>query len=131
MEVWALTLLLAVQEYCPASSRLVGLITKKPPEMVILESGVIAVPSFVHCAVTSVPLIHVQLRDTFFSSTATEGTVRLTPPTGSANKTQTFYLRAQQNRTENVDLQPESTLQKLELWNNREQFAVNAEDNLL
>lgn len=99
--------------------------------MVILELGVMAMPSFFHCAVTSVPLVHVQLRDTFFSSTAAEGTVRLTPATGSANKTQTFYLRAQQNTTVNVDLQPESTLQTLELWNNREQFAVSAEDNLL
>lgn len=131
MEVWALTLLLAVQVYSPASSRLDGLITKEPSEMLILESGVMTPPSLPHWVVTLVPPVHVQFRDTRLSSTATEGIARLTPVTGSAKRTQTFYLRAQQNETVNVDLQPESPLQKLELWNNREQFAISAEDNLL
>lgn len=84
--VWALTGLLAVQVYSPASLRLDGLMTREPPEMVILESATTAAPSLPHRTVTSVPAVHVQLNDTFLPSVAMEGAVRLTPVTASAGR---------------------------------------------
>jgi len=81
--VWALTGLLAVHVYSPASPRLAGLMTREPPEIVILESAVMVEPSLPHWTVISVPAVHVQLRDTLLPSTATEGTNRLTPDTAA------------------------------------------------
>lgn len=84
--VWALTGLLAVHVYSPASLRLAGLMIREPPEMVILESAVMAAPPLPHWTVISVPAVHVQLRDTFLPSTATEGTNRLNPATPSKGR---------------------------------------------
>lgn len=86
MAVWALTRLLAVHVYSPASPRLAGLITREPPEMVILESAVMVAPPLPHWTVISVPAVHVHLRDTFLPSTAIVGTDRLTPATASTGK---------------------------------------------
>lgn len=84
--VWTLIGLLAVQVYPPASPRLAGLITREPAEMVILESGLMAVPPLSHWTEISVPAVHVHLRDTFLPSTATVGTNRLVPATASMGK---------------------------------------------
>lgn len=84
--VWALTGLLAVQVYSPASLRLDGLMSREPPEMVILESATTDAPSLPHWTVTSVPAVHVQLNDTFLPSVAMLGAVRLTPVTASAGR---------------------------------------------
>lgn len=96
MAVWALTRLLAVHVYSPASPRLAGLITREPPEMVILESAVMVAPPLPHWTVISVPAVHVHLRDTFLPSTAIVGTDRLTPATASTGKggKKMFYRRA-------------------------------------
>lgn len=84
--VLALTRLLTVQVYSPVSARLAGLMTSEPAEMVILESAVMVEPPLPHCTEVSVPAAHVQLRDTFLPSTATEGTNRLTPATVSTGR---------------------------------------------
>lgn len=86
MAVWALTGLLTVHEYSPASPRLAGLMTREPSEMVILESAVMAAPPLPHWTVISVPAVHVHRRDTFLPSTAIVGTNRLTPLTASTRR---------------------------------------------
>lgn len=82
----ALTGLLTVHVYSPASPRLAGLMTSEPSEMVILESAAIAAPPFPHWTETSVPAVHVQLREMFPPSDATEGTARLTPATAATER---------------------------------------------
>lgn len=96
MAVRALTGLLTVHVYSPASPRLAGLMTSEPPEMVILELAVIVEPPLPHWTVISVPAVHVQLREIFLPSTATEGTNRLTPTTASTErlKKKRFVQRA-------------------------------------
>lgn len=86
MAVWALTGLLAVHVYSPASLRLAGLMMREPPEMVILESAVTVEPPLPHWTVISVPAVHVQLRDTFPPSNGTKGTDKLTPATASMGR---------------------------------------------
>lgn len=94
MAVWALTGLLAVHVYSPASLRLAGLMMREPPEMVILESAVTVEPPLPHWTVISVPAVHVQLRDTFPPSNGTEGTDKLTPTTTSMGRKMKLYQRA-------------------------------------
>lgn len=81
--VWALTGLLAVHVYSPASLRLAGLITRESPEMVILESAMMAASPLPHWTVISVPAVHVHLRVTFLPSTAIVGTDSVIPVTAS------------------------------------------------
>lgn len=90
MAVWALTGLLTVHVYSPASARLAGLMTREPAEIVILELAVMVVPPLPHWTLSSVPEVHVHLRDTFLPSTATEGTTRLTPLTASTGRVKLF-----------------------------------------
>lgn len=70
--------------------------------MLILESAVMVTPPLLHWTVTSVPEIHVQLKDTFLLSTATEGTYTVTPVTastkGNVKKKEAFYLRCTQRK---------------------------------
>lgn len=96
MAVWALTGLLAVHVYSPASPRLPGLMTREPPEMVILESAVMVAPPLPHWTVISVPAVHVHLRDIFLPSTATVGTDTLTPATASTGKAKKYFIKEQQ-----------------------------------
>lgn len=83
MAVRALTGFVTVQVYSPASLRLAGLMTSEPAEMVILESPLMAEPPLPHWTAVSVPAVHVQFRDTFLPSAATEGTDKLTPATAT------------------------------------------------
>ena len=98
MAVWALTGLLTVHVYSPASPRLAGLMTSEPPEMVILASGVTAAPPLPHWTVISVPAVHVHLRDTFLPSTATEGTNTLAPATASAERVKNVLPKSCKSR---------------------------------
>lgn len=98
MAVWALTGLLAVHVYSPASVRLAGLMMREPPEMVILESGVTVEPPLPHWTVISVPAVHVQLRVTFPPSNATEGTETLTPATPSMGRKINFTKEPQKQK---------------------------------
>lgn len=93
MAVWALTGLLTVHEYSPASPRLAGLMTREPSEMVILESAVMAAPPLPHWTVISVPAVHVHRRDTFLPSTAIVGTNRLTPLTASTRRGKKYFIK--------------------------------------
>lgn len=98
MAVWALTGLLAVHVYSPASLRLAGLMMREPPEMVILESAVTVEPPLPHWTVISVPAVHVQLRDTFPPSNGTKGTDKLTPATASMGRKINFTKEPQKQK---------------------------------
>lgn len=102
MAVWALTGLLTVHVYAPVSPRMAGLMTREPPVMVILESAMMAAPPLPHWTVISVPAVHVHIRDTFFPSTATEGTNRLTPVTASTGRVKHVLPEKLQNYPEKV-----------------------------
>ena len=88
----ALTALLTVHEYSPASPRRPGSMTSDPPEMVIRGPVVRAAPWNPQSTATSVPVANEQVREMLLPSTATGGTARLTPDTATERRQDVVVL---------------------------------------
>ena len=82
----ALTALLTVHEYSPASPRRPGSMTSEPPEMLMRGPAVRAAPWNPQATLTCVPVAKEQVREMLLPSTATGGTDRVTPDTATERR---------------------------------------------